>query len=110
VARTCGCVDGLAAGRFAEGAIEAFRTTGLAAAFLAAISALLLRKTVGAFGALCLVLAKPVPANTKHKQAAKLSMREYMPAPPLLYLCHSIRSQFCIKQKIVFIWDVGETT
>ena len=105
MARTCGCVDGLAAGRFAEDAIEAFRTTGLAG-----IAALLLRKTVGAFGALCLVLEKPVPANTKHKQATKLSMRGYMLAPPLLYLCHSIRNQFYNKQKIVLIWDIGETT
>ena len=82
----------------------------MAATFLADVSALLPRKTVGAFGALCLVWAKPVPTKTKHKQAAKLSMRGYMPAPPLLYLCHGIRNQFCIKQKIVFVWDFGETT
>jgi len=26
----------------------------------------------------------------------------------LLYFCHTIRSRFCIKQKIVFMRDIGE--
>ena len=88
----------MAAGRAAECATDAFAVTGLAAAFLAGVSALLPRTTVGALGALCLVWAKPVPADTRHRQAAKLSMRGYMPAAPmLLYFCHSIRNRACSK-------------
>jgi hypothetical protein len=57
-----------------------------------------------------LVFANPVPAKARHRQAATLSMRGYMPASMLLYFCHSTRSRFHIKQKIVLVWDVGQTT
>ena len=96
----------MAAGRAAECAIEAFAATGLAATFLAGVCPLL---TAGAFGTLCLVWAKPVPADARHRQAARLSMRGYMPAAPmLLYLCHGIRNQSCCKQKTVLAWEVSE--
>jgi hypothetical protein len=92
-----------------EWAIEAFGAVGLAATFLADDSAPLPRQTVGAFGALCLVWAKPVPANAR--QATKLSKKRDMRTLTLLYLCHGPSYQKPIlhsKKKSLWCGQLGQ--